>query len=56
MPSQTFSGKSKDDLVIVARLSGLLAEEEAQSMSRAALARFLEQAQNAAGGVCRSSS
>lgn len=47
MPSQTFSGKSKDDLVIVARLSGLLAEEEAQSMSRAALARFLEQAQNA---------
>ncbi len=51
MPSQTFSGKSKDDLVVVARLSGLLGEEEAQRMSRIALARFLEKAQSEAEGT-----
>ena len=45
MPSQSFSGRSKEDLVVVARLSGLLSDEQAQRMTRPALARFLEKAQ-----------
>ena len=41
MPLHPFSGKSKEDLVIVARLSGLLSKEDAIKMSKPALRAFL---------------
>lgn len=44
MPSAKFSGKSKDDLVIVARMSGLLTDAQIEALSQQELADFLDQA------------
>ncbi len=41
MPSHQFSGKSKEELVFVAQLSGLLSEEAASKMTKSALVAFL---------------
>ncbi|MDW7655648.1 MAG: transcription termination factor Rho [Bacillota bacterium] len=43
MPSFKIAGKSKEDLVAIAQIAGLLTAEQAQSMTRLKLARFLEQ-------------
>jgi transcription termination factor Rho len=43
MPSFKIAGKSKEDLVTIAQIAGLLTAEQAQSMTRVKLARFLEQ-------------
>ena len=42
MPSFTIAGKSKEDLVVIAQLSGLLSAEEAARLTRTELAKLLE--------------
>lgn len=43
MPSLKIAGKSKDDLVTIAQIAGLLSAEEARSMTKVKLVQFLEQ-------------
>ena len=43
MPSIKIAGKSKEDLVTIAQIAGLLTAEQAQSMTKVKLVKFLEQ-------------
>lgn len=44
MPAKKFSGKTKEDLIVLATLGRLLTEKEARSMKKAELLEFLKEA------------
>ncbi|NCA98741.1 MAG: transcription termination factor Rho [Clostridia bacterium] len=48
MPTSSLTGKSKDDLATIAAVSGLLSREQAMTMTKPELMKFLKNAESAA--------